>query len=156
MPKQDYSKPSNFGGLAAQSILPRTDDVAVDPSTGHIYLIHVNDCVVTRIHAQTKKWELVAGIMGVMGFDNGKALSSTFFAPVKIAWYDGILYVLDLGAKCVRSVDFANDLTDVAAGLCFDPASDASDTTKFKSPLKMAVGQTGIVIVGMLLIFVLH
>jgi DNA-binding beta-propeller fold protein YncE len=119
---------SGDGGPAADALMNRPKAVAVDPTSGNIFVVDANNTRVRRIQAAApNNIDTVAG-SATRGFagDGGSPLDAAFTfqelgdnpEPGGGIAIDaqGLLYVVDTMNSRVRRVDLANDVIETIAG----------------------------------------
>jgi streptogramin lyase len=105
------------GGPATEALLNEPYEVRFD-ADGHMYFVEMQNHVVRRVDAKTKRISTIAGTgQGGFGGDGGPATKATMLNPHSIALDGrGGLYVADIGNHRIRRVDLKTGLIDTIAG----------------------------------------
>jgi DNA-binding beta-propeller fold protein YncE len=118
--------PGYKDGPAETALMNRPKGVAVDPTTGSIFVVDTNNFVIRRISGSPAVVDTVAGSTRGFGGDGGPPLMAQFAfqemndnpEPGGAVAIDaqGRLYIVDTENQRVRRIDFAANVIDTIAG----------------------------------------
>ncbi len=108
-----------------------------------IYIADTNNHCIKRIFANSNSPQIVAGISGSGGFNNGTGTSAQFQNPKGIAEDDaGNLYIADTNNNRIRKIDISNNVTTVA-GSTQGYQEGMGTNAKFDQPQGITVDSLG-------------
>ena len=108
---------SGDGGPAVEAMFDFLYDFTIDPETGDIYIVDLNNYRVRKVDAQSGIISTVAG-SGRRGFigDGGLAVNAAFKDIRGIALYGTDLFLNDRGNSRIRKVDLVTGIISTYAG----------------------------------------
>ena len=109
------------GGLATAALLQSPISVAVDPSTGNIYIADASDHTIRMIAKGTGIITTIVGTHSIKGYvgDGGLAVKATLNAPstVVVDQGNGDLYIADTFNHAIRLITKSTGIVTTIAGI---------------------------------------
>jgi sugar lactone lactonase YvrE len=103
---------------------------------GSLYVADTDNHVIRKVDLDTAKVTTIAGQAGTADFADGDAATARFSAPQGVAFYMGVLYVVDTENHAVRALDVASgNVTTLAGNGGFPGSYDGyGGTARFQYP----------------------
>src|SRR5664280_2591649 len=136
-------------GIGASALFDRPSSLAIDGTSGIIYVSDTNNHTIRKI-ATDGTVTTLAGVAGVRGIADGTGSAAFFNYPAGLAVdSSGNIYEAEPGSTTIRKITSAGVVTTVAGVAGFAGAVDGTGTAaRFNSPEDVCVDGTGNVYVA--------